>query len=362
MKISSFMDAHKRPELAKRYSDKVPKTVDEMMTRLGDFVKSKEAFASTELPRGEVSETSQKSAGPVNRRKDRFHRGNYRANRRINKGRGTFNNRDGLIPYRTQTPYQTPRDQGFHHPRFNLGSLTKFPKEILATEPQLNLQPPRPMQLPPKKENQDKYCDYHEEKGHYANDCFQLRRQLEMALKSGKLNHLIKEVRQRGRGMQKEGTRGRTKSGHGRVLGSQGIRESGSVGGSNVRTLRLRSTQMDLVGFAGGVVKPLGKIELEVVFGDGGLFRTMMVSFTVVRAPSPYNVIFRRMGLRPLRAVSSTIHSLVKFPTPRGITTLVTRSAIIFECQRLERKQMVEQEVNQNDNQEKEVSKRVDLT
>ncbi|GKB73449.1 reverse transcriptase domain-containing protein, partial [Tanacetum coccineum] len=33
---------------------------------------------------------------------------------------------------------------------------------------------------------------------------------------------------------------------------------------------RLRGTQMDLVGFAGGVVKPLGKIELEVVFGDGG--------------------------------------------------------------------------------------------
>ncbi|GKD31197.1 reverse transcriptase domain-containing protein, partial [Tanacetum coccineum] len=31
----------------------------------------------------------------------------------------------------------------------------------------------------------------------------------------------------------------------------------------------LRGTQMDLVGFAGGVVKPLGKIELEVVFGDG---------------------------------------------------------------------------------------------
>ncbi|GJZ19497.1 reverse transcriptase domain-containing protein [Tanacetum coccineum] len=31
---------------------------------------------------------------------------------------------------------------------------------------------------------------------------------------------------------------------------------------------RLRGTQMDLVGFAGGVVKPLGKIELEVVFSD----------------------------------------------------------------------------------------------
>ncbi|GKA53672.1 hypothetical protein Tco_0746987 [Tanacetum coccineum] len=162
MKISSFMDAHRCPELAKRYSDKVPKMVDEMMTRLDDFVRSEEAFASMELPKGEVSEASR---------------------------------RDGLVSYHAQTPYQAPRDQGFRHPKFNLSSLTKLPKEILASEPQLNLQPPRPMQLPPKKENQDKYCDYHREKGHYTNDCFQLRRQLEMALEPGKLNHLIKDNR-----------------------------------------------------------------------------------------------------------------------------------------------------------------------
>nr|GEU91525.1 reverse transcriptase domain-containing protein [Tanacetum cinerariifolium] len=125
---------------------------------------------------------------------------------------------------------------------------------------------------------------------------------------------------------------------------------------------RLRDTQMDLVGFAEGVVKPLGKIELEVVFGNGGLFRTVMINFTVVRAPSPYNIIFGRTCLRSLLAVSSTIHSMVKFPTPRGVATLVTRSAIISECRRLERKQMVDPEVNQNITQEKGVPERVDLT
>ncbi|GJT90442.1 hypothetical protein Tco_1079287 [Tanacetum coccineum] len=183
--------------------------IDEMMTRLDDFVRSKEAFASTELPKGEVSEESRKSTAPVNRREDRFHKGGYRADRRRNEGKSTFNNRDGLVPYRNQTPYQAPRDQGLHHPRFNLSSLTKLPKEILASEPQLNLQPPRPMQLLPKKENHDKY---HGEKGHYTNDCFQLRRQLEMALESGKLNYLIKDVRQRGQGLQKERMQERTKS------------------------------------------------------------------------------------------------------------------------------------------------------
>ncbi|GJX46753.1 hypothetical protein Tco_0271943 [Tanacetum coccineum] len=48
--------------------------------------------------------------------------------------------------------------------------------------------------------NTDRYYDYHQEKGHYTNDCIQLRTQLEMALESGKLNHLVKDVRQRGRG------------------------------------------------------------------------------------------------------------------------------------------------------------------
>ncbi|GKC28549.1 hypothetical protein Tco_1035843, partial [Tanacetum coccineum] len=44
MRISSFMDAHKFSELAKRYSDKVPKMVDEMMVRLDDFVRSEVAL------------------------------------------------------------------------------------------------------------------------------------------------------------------------------------------------------------------------------------------------------------------------------------------------------------------------------
>nr|GEW60402.1 reverse transcriptase domain-containing protein [Tanacetum cinerariifolium] len=273
-------------ELAKRYFDKVPKMVDEMMTRLDDFLRSKEAFASTKYPKREAAEASKKSTRPINMGEDRFHRGGYGADRRRNEGKGTFNNRDGLVPYQ-----------------------------------------------------------------------------------SGKLNHLIKDVRQRGRGNAK-----------GRDIGKDKVinmirswpndkkRKSVKAEESWMKApivfsplsmedaldepliieavmegyLVHRSTQIDLVGFTGGVVKPLRKIKLELVFCDGGLFRTVMINFTIVRTPSPYNVIFGRTGLRSLRAVSSTIHSMVKFPTPRGIATLVTRSAIIFECRMLEKKQMVE--------------------
>ncbi|GJV21675.1 reverse transcriptase domain-containing protein [Tanacetum coccineum] len=210
-------------------------------------------------------------------------------------------------------------------------------------------------------------------------------RQLEMALESGKLNHLIKDVRQRGRGNTKGRDVGKDKvinmirscpndrkrksverdeswmkasivfpplsieDASDEPLIIEGVIEGYLVRrvyvdqGASVEVMfehcyenlspairsRLRGTQMDLGGFARGVVRSLGKIELEVVFGDGGLFRTVMINFTVVRAPSPYNVIFGKTGLRSLQAVSSTIHSM---------------------------------EVNQNINQEKEVSERVDLT
>ncbi|GJY85693.1 reverse transcriptase domain-containing protein, partial [Tanacetum coccineum] len=52
MKISSFMDSLKCPELVKRFSNKAPTTMNEMMKRLDDFVCSKKSFAQIELPKG----------------------------------------------------------------------------------------------------------------------------------------------------------------------------------------------------------------------------------------------------------------------------------------------------------------------
>nr|GEV82598.1 reverse transcriptase domain-containing protein [Tanacetum cinerariifolium] len=223
MKISSFMDAHKCPELAKRYSDKVPKTMNEMMTRLDDFLRSEEAFAKHgATQRGSVRSTQE------------------------------------------------------------------------------------------------------------------LRRQMEMALESGKLNHLIKDVRQRGRGNAKGRDAGkdkfinmirswpndrkrkaveRDKSWMKALivfppLSMEDASDEPPIIEAVMEGYLVRT--MDLVGFAGGVVKPLGTIKLEVVFGDGGLFRTVMIDFTVVREPSPYNIIFGRTSLRSIRAVSSTIHSMVR--------------------------------------------------
>nr|GEV13180.1 reverse transcriptase domain-containing protein [Tanacetum cinerariifolium] len=69
------------------------------------------------------------------------------------------------------------------------------------------------------------------------------------------------------------------------------------------------------------------------------------IKFTIIRAPSPYNIILGRIRLKILRAIPSTIHSMMKFPTPKGIATLVTRSVFISECTSLEKKHVIEEEI-----------------
>ncbi|GKB03410.1 reverse transcriptase domain-containing protein [Tanacetum coccineum] len=48
--------------------------------------------------------------------------------------------------------------------------------------------------------------------------------------------------------------------------------------------------------------------------------------------------------MRELWEISSTTHAMMKFPTPRGIATLVARTVAVFECRRLEEKQVVPEE------------------
>ncbi|GJX13819.1 hypothetical protein Tco_0205577 [Tanacetum coccineum] len=54
--------------------------------------------------------------------------------------------------------------------------------------------------------------------------------------------------------------------------------------------------------------REIGKIELEVSFGNEGLYRRTMMKFTIMRASSPY---------KELRAIASTIHAMMKFLTSR---------------------------------------------
>ena len=178
--------------------------------------------------------------------------------------------------------------------------------------------------------------------GHHTNDCIQLRKQLETALESGKLNHLVKDVRQKGgRRQEDEPQKGRvinmvrtstnSKKRKKREqseewmqmpitfpplspddVSEEPIIVEATIEGYLVRRVfvdegasveimfehcfnqlhsslksRLRPTRTYLLGFAGSVTKPIGKLELDVKFGNGSLSRKTAMKFTVIRSPSP---------------------------------------------------------------------------
>ena len=70
-----------------------------------------------------------------------------------------------------------------------------------------------------------------------------------------------------------------------------------------------------LVGFTDDAVPVEGVITLTVVAGRYPRQSKALVNFLMVKAPSAYNAILSRPGLNALRAVVSTYHLKLKFPT-----------------------------------------------
>nr|GEX38902.1 reverse transcriptase domain-containing protein [Tanacetum cinerariifolium] len=82
--------------------------------------------------------------------------------------------------------------------------LTRTPKEILAAEAG-KFQPPSPMVTPvEKRSSNNKFYDFHNDKGHSMDECMQLKKQIEELVRAGKLSHLIKEIKH-GRDQSKTG-------------------------------------------------------------------------------------------------------------------------------------------------------------
>lgn len=332
--------------------------ITEMFTLVDNFIRSEKACRDTELPKGEGPDQIRRGyTGP---KVDRVVKGSYGGKPRDDR-RGDQRRRDLFQPYvsprnnfsRNDNRNDSHRNEfpRFHNDRPGIESLVKPPREILATERHLNLPQPPPMVGRPRAENIDRFCEYHGEKGHLTNDCHQLKKELEVALKSGKLDHLLKDWRQRdaegNREQRRRDDKGKAKvinmirsSSVSRKRGYGGIEEEsmkvpivfpsiatgdfseepliieGNIEGYLVRRIyvdegssvnvmyehcfrnlshsirkKLEETSTSLVGFSGETNKPLGKIELEVKFGDNGLFRKTMMKFYMVRSPSSYNVI-----------------------------------------------------------------------
>ncbi|GKA42800.1 reverse transcriptase domain-containing protein [Tanacetum coccineum] len=352
MKISGFMHGVNNPELTKRLNEHVPKTLEEMMTTTTAFIRGETAAASKKKVHTPWKPHDQSKRHTSERRSD------FRNQPRDGRGSSKF----------------TP--------------LNRMPKEIFAAHSE-KFKPPPPMVTPANKRSSNKFCEFHNDKGHSMDECMQLKKHIEELVKAGKLSHFIKEIRH-DRDKQKNGkkeapakekaatiymiqswhkvTRQKVTLSFAQVneitfpplpankgtggplvieatIRGHAIHRMYVDGGSSMEVLyehcfnRLRpeiKSQMvpattSLTGFSGETIWPLGQLRLLVTIGDAEHFTKAWMNFMIVRSPSPYNDIIRRPGIREIQAVPSTAHGMLKFLV-NGVVTIRSTILTLNEC------------------------------
>ena len=95
---------------------------------------------------------------------------------------------------------------------------------------------------------------------------------------------------------------------------------------------RLIPVSTSLVGFEGTKVYSLGAVTLPVIVGDYPQQITRDVTFLVVDCSSAYNAILGRPTLNSWKAVTSTYHLMIKFPTEYGVGEVRRDQVATCEC------------------------------
>ncbi|XP_071699374.1 uncharacterized protein [Rutidosis leptorrhynchoides] len=263
-----------------------------------------------------------------------------------------------------------------------LVTLIKSPKEILATEKAANhFKAPGRLSNKWKPRDMNRFCDFHNDFGHDTDECFNLKTTIEEAVRSGKLSHLIKGIRNPKKERVEEPLDEEKKPQKDKVIftidsyqpykkrgssyGITGYEEiffpaldtiipsdlpvtiSGRIynrrvhriyldGGSAcdvmyehcftqlnlaIRT-RIPSARDPLIGFSGEKCWPIREIKLELTIGEPPYSRTKTLKLAIIRSASPHNILLERVAMRKMGMIVSTIHQLVKFHTSEGIGML----------------------------------------
>ncbi|XP_071694699.1 uncharacterized protein [Rutidosis leptorrhynchoides] len=300
----------------------------------------------------------------ANRRREKSERRDDKHGRKEDKGR--FH------------PYQ--RDTGARI----LGALIKTPKEILTTEKAAHkFKALGKMSNWGKQRDMTEFCDFHNDFGHETDECFNFKTAIEEAVKSGKLSHLIKGIREPKKEMvQEQKIEDKRQETENEILAIDShqpykkrervriVREwkevsfsaldticpsdlpvtiSGKIFNREVRRIyldsgsdcdvmyehcfdrlcpairaRLGAPRVPLIGFFGERCWPIGEIDLDFTIGKPPLTRTEIIDFVVVRASSPHNILLGRVAMRKMGIIVSTVHHMVKFHTHEGSGTLAS--------------------------------------
>ncbi|XP_022004288.1 uncharacterized protein LOC110901822 [Helianthus annuus] len=168
MRVAGFMNAITSKYLIRDFNKCLPKTLEEALERAETHIRGEEAV---DIKEQRKRVPSRRHNSPSRKR------GNY----------GSYDRR----PRRSEGRNPSIKDKAT-----NFTALTKTPQEILATEEvKHSFRPPRPLTKSKRNETSTQFCKFHEEKGYHTNDCFQLKKRIEEAVKSGELAHLVKGVK-----------------------------------------------------------------------------------------------------------------------------------------------------------------------
>nr|GEX12701.1 reverse transcriptase domain-containing protein [Tanacetum cinerariifolium] len=234
-----------------------------------------------------------------------------------------------------------------------------------ASKKKGKFQPPPPMVTPVEKRSNNKFCNFHNDKGHSTDVCMQLKKQIEELVRARKLSHLIKEIKHRRdhSKVAKKETPAKDKPAKIYMIQSwkrmtrkivtqifECVREitfpplttsSGAetplvieaeIGGHMIHRMyveggfsmeilyehcfkwlrpevknQMVSATTSLTGFSEETIWPLGQLRLLVTIGDANQSTKAWMNFMIVRSLSPYNGIIGRPGIKEIQAVPKEI-------------------------------------------------------
>ncbi|XP_021718861.1 uncharacterized protein LOC110686553 [Chenopodium quinoa] len=218
----------------------------------------------------------------------------------------------------------------------------------------LSLEKPTPMRGDPSKRNHGKHCYFHEDVGHETNECISFKRLLDQLAEKGgyvgggpTIRGNKDNIRQLDvNSVNKDETSGNSfpeviisekdsggvRRPHddpivikckvanqrvGRILIDIGS-SSDLISHKFLTKLKYRLESIQplshpLVGFGGGVVHPIGQVDLPVCLGKKGEGRHMVIRFLVVEELTAYNMILGRPTLNDSKAVIIPSLMLLKF-------------------------------------------------
>nr|GEY42507.1 reverse transcriptase domain-containing protein [Tanacetum cinerariifolium] len=307
------------------HQDRVPQTFDELMKHTRSFIQGEAAAADSKKSYSNYK--SQEQPGRQSNDQSSNHNNSYRNQR---------------------------GDQG--NDKYTL--LTKTPKEILATEG-TNFPKPPPMRTPEEWRVGNGYYEYHGQKGHTTNEYVQLRQLIDKLVKEGRLDHLVKNIKE-GKDKQKnEGKKDTPKDNVDTIYMVQSwqqktrqkVSQKFSRGSEiSFPTLTADNTLVEPLAIeinAGGhdihrmcidegasadILYEHWKIRLLVIVGNEEHSMRTWMTFMVIRSPSPYNGIIGRPGISAIRAIPSMGHGILKFPVDGGIVTIYNTTIPPREC------------------------------